>query len=118
MNKRILVYVGFLFYILLNIVLNIFNIIDFNTLSLTITIIACIGGMLPFMYHLIDDYAENKRNKKVEKIESRDYDVNLMNDLEIKLNLLKENACIIDSIQIHDTVGYTDNRKEIYIIYH
>lgn len=118
MNKRIGVYLLFIFYILFMIFLKLYSVIDYNTLILGVTIIACLGTILPSVYKIIDDYAESKRDKKVERIEPRTDDKVLIPELESKLNELKGGGCIIDSIQILDASGWIDKRKEIFIIYH
>lgn len=118
MNKRILLYVGFLLYILTNVILAALSITDYNTLILSITIIACFAALLPLIYRIIDDYAESKRVRKVKIVESRQYDKGLLVELEDIINQLSKDKCVIDSIQILSASDWNDGRKEIVIIYH
>lgn len=118
MKKRIFMYISFIIYILVSIILQNYGLIDVNTLAIIIALLACIMAILPPIYIIIDGYSDNKRKRCVTVIEPRDYDIDLKQDIENRLNDLNNQSNIVDSVQIIETVGFTDHRKTVYIIYH
>ncbi|MBU3126756.1 hypothetical protein [Clostridium tagluense] len=117
-KRKVITYFIFILYLLFCAILYSKNIIDVNAFAIMIAMVACIATIVPLLYTILDDYAESKKEIKIEVVESREYDSDLMQDLIERINNLKQNGQKVDSIHIVETTGFIDKRKTVYIINH
>ena len=83
--------------------------------------LALAGGLTMLLPLLFDELSKNRDKKKIRqvcKIGERVNDKGLDNDIQGKLNEIQKNNMVVDSIQILESTGFIDHRKEVYITYH
>ena len=97
------------------------SVIFFIAYKLNLNVLALIIAATSLAVTILNEISKNierKRETKVKRIQAREYDEGLFDDIEQYINELRNNRKIVDSIYVIDACGYNDHRKEAMIVFH